>query len=146
MIVLRLCQEACEKRPEKESVQFRISGRHDVIKRKLLNSTDPKGFITASSSHHHLTMAETSQCSSLDNPYTKNMIEQIAHCHQLHEALSSQIRPLSQAEQQAAYDVACLEWQQPDKPNGLPTDPNLQKEFFERCQTMFSSNPTTTKE
>jgi hypothetical protein len=81
-----------------------------------------------------------------DDPYIKNMIEQIAHCYQRHESLSSQIRPLSKAEQQACYDTACLEWQQPDKSNAMPGDRRLQKLFYERCQAMLDSNPTTTIE
>ena len=91
-------------------------------------------------------MTRTRQHLFLDDPYIKNIIERIAHCYQRHEDLSSQIRPLSQTERQAAYDAACLEWQLPDKPNGLPTDGNLRKEFLERCQAMLDSNPTTAKE
>ncbi|KAN0075483.1 hypothetical protein V8E55_011506 [Tylopilus felleus] len=74
------------------------------------------------------------------------MVTKVAYCYELHEALSSQIRHLSRAEQQAAYDAACVEWQQPDKPNGVPMDKNLRQPFFERCQAMFQSNPTTTKD
>ena len=81
-----------------------------------------------------------------NNPYVNDMVEKIAHCYERHEALASQIRPLSQAEQQANYNAALLEWQQPDKPNAMPTDQVLRGLFLERCQEMMDSNPTTTKE
>ncbi|KAI9454601.1 hypothetical protein HD554DRAFT_2150096 [Boletus coccyginus] len=84
--------------------------------------------------------------SFLNDSHVKDMVEQIAHCYELHEALSSQIRPLGRVEQQAAYDAACLEWQQPDKPNSVPMDTRRRKPFFEKCQAMFQSNSTTTKD
>jgi len=93
-----------------------------------------------------MTSKYTGQHSSLnDESYVKDMVDQIAYCYELHEALSSQIRHLSQVEQQVAYDAACLKRQQPDKPNNVPMDKGLRKSFFEKCQAMFRSNPTTTK-
>ena len=69
----------------------------------------------------HLT-AMASQDSPSNNSYINNMVEKIAHCYEHHETLASQIHSLSQVEQQANYNAALLEWQQPDKSNVMPID------------------------
>ena len=94
--------------------------------------------------YHHLpAMASkhTSQHSTPDDLYVKNMIELVAYCYQLHKGLSFQIHCSSQAEQKVAYDAACIEWQQPDKPNDVLMDQGLQELFFPRIPISFNSSP-----
>ncbi|KAF8553741.1 hypothetical protein OG21DRAFT_1509762, partial [Imleria badia] len=91
------------------------------------------------------TMPGSKQHLILDG-YVKTMVENVAQCYQLHEAMACQIRQLGQVEQQEAYAAACLEWQQPDQPNVVPVEKHLRELFAERCETMMQSNPTTTKD
>jgi len=87
----------------------------------------------------------TGQHPSFNDSYVKDMVEQTAYCYELHEALSSQIRHWSQVEQQVAYDAACLEWQQPDKPNSVPMDRRLRKPFSRNVKPCFGRTPRPLK-
>ena len=51
----------------------------------------------------------TGKRSFVNDPYVKDIVEKVAYCYELHEALSFQIR--RRVEQQVAYDATCVERQ-----------------------------------